>query len=110
MLFAAQDLPVNFCVTYTYPLFMDRFLVRNTGFTTLKSPDVSLTHDKGALLPPSTKASSEDSGDLNSSGVSGGGLQMSARVLPPIYVDIQEEIEANLDEINKLSKSSLSQN
>ena len=80
--------------------------MRNTGFTTLKSPDVSLTHDKGALLPPSTKASSEDSGDLNSSGVSGGGgLQMSARVLPPVYVDIQEEIEANLEEINKLSKS-----
>ena len=88
---------------------MHRFLVRNTGFTSIKSPEVSLSNDKGALLPPSTKASSEDSGDLNSSGVSSGGLQMSARVLPPVYVDIQEEIESNLEEIGKLSKYSLGQ-
>ncbi len=71
----------------------------------VKSPDASLNNDKGALLPTSTKASSEDSGDLNVSGGGGSGtMQMSARHLPPVYVDIQEEIEANLEEISKLSK------
>ena len=38
-----------------------RFLVRNTGFTSsVKSPDVSYSNDRGALLPTSTKASSEE--------------------------------------------------
>ena len=82
-----------------------RFLVRNTGFASqVKSPDVSYAHDKGALLPTSTKASSEEENS------EGGGLhgtssiQMSARHLPPVYVDIQEEIETNLEEINKQSR------
>ena len=57
-------------------------------------------------MPQSTKASSVDDSDskgsdgstsLNSSG----SAQMSARHLPPIYVDIQEEIETNLDEIGR---------
>ena len=54
-----------------------------------------------------TKASSEeeksdgDSEKLNSS------LSMSARHLPPVYVDIQEEIEYSMLEINKHSKEEL---
>jgi len=64
-----------------------------------------MANDKGSLLPSSTKASSDDSGDLNNSGLtSSGSLQMSARHLPPVYVDIQEEIEVNLDEIQRQSK------
>lgn len=80
-----------------------RFLVRNTGFANVKSPDVSLAHDKGALLPTSTKASSgEDSGESASS-LGTNSIALSSRHLPPVYVDIQEEIELNLDEINKQS-------
>jgi len=30
---------------------------------------------------------------------------MSARHLPPVYVDIQEEIETNLDEVNRQMKN-----
>ena len=83
-----------------------RFQVKHSGFASFKSPNSSMVHDKGALLPPSTKASSVDDSDskgsdgstsLNSSG----SAQMSARHLPPIYVDIQEEIETNLDEIGR---------
>ena len=37
-----------------------RFLVRNTGFSSVKSPEVSYVNDRGALLPTSTKASSEE--------------------------------------------------
>ena len=73
----------------------------------MKSPEVSLCHDKGALLPTSTKASSDDDRDSSGDGsgnVTSGSLQLSSRHLPPVYVDIQEEIEHNLDEINKLSK------
>ena len=62
-------------------------MVKNTGFAMMKSPDVSLTHDKGALLPTSTKASSDDSsGDISVNGTSS--ITMSARHLPPVYVDI----------------------
>ena len=65
-----------------------RFLVRNTGFTSnIKSPDVSYAHDKGTLLPTSTKASSDDS--VGEAGLQGAtSIQMSARHLPPVYVDI----------------------
>ena len=68
-----------------------RFLVRNTGFaaSSVKSPDVSYAHDKGALLPTSTKASSEEENSSESGGLHGASsIQMSARHLPPVYVDI----------------------
>ena len=79
-----------------------RFLVRNTGFSSVKSPEASYVNDRGTLLPTSTKASSEE--ENNESGLQGASsIQMSARHLPPVYVDIQEEIESNLDEINKQS-------
>lgn len=44
-----------------------RFLIRDNGFmmgggfSSLKSPDSSIVNDKGALLPTSTKASSNTS-------------------------------------------------
>ena len=83
--------------------------MRNTGFSTsnLKSPDSTVAHDKGSLLPTSTRASSNSETDSNGDSSSVGktsGLALSARHLPPVYVDIQEEIEANLDEIASLSK------
>ena len=66
------------------------------------SPDVSASNDKGALLPTSTKASSDDSKeDVYLSGA----LSMPTQGLCPEYVDIQEEIENNLEEIDKQSKS-----
>ena len=81
-----------------------RFLVRNTGFaSSVKSPEVSYVNDRGALLPTSTKASSEEE-NSSEGGIQGAtSIQMSSRHLPPVYVDIQEEIESNLDEINKQS-------
>ena len=65
-----------------------RFLVRNTGFAAIKVSDSALNHDKGHLLPSSTKASSdEDSGDSNNlSSISGPNI--GSRHLPPIYIDI----------------------
>ena len=64
-----------------------RFLVRNTGFASSgKSPESSIVNDRGALLPTSTKASSEDSGEGGIHGATS--IQMSARHLPPVYVDI----------------------
>ena len=63
-----------------------------------------MSTDKGALLASSTKASSEDPDSSNESKKVTGNLAISARHLPPVYVDIQEEIESNLDEINKQSK------
>ncbi len=70
-----------------------------------------MTNDRGTLLPSSTKASSEDDNgnDLNNSGqqlTSSGTIELSGRHLPPEYVDIQEEIDQNLEEINTQSKSS----
>jgi len=54
-----------------------RFQVRNTGFASFKSPNASMVNDKGALLPTSTKASSEDDRDSselnNSTGVNSSG-------------------------------------
>ena len=80
-----------------------RFLVRNTGFAAIKSTESNITHDKGHLLPSSTKASSDDSGDNNNlSSISGPNI--GSRHLPPIYIDIQEEIEHNLDDINNKMK------
>ena len=81
-----------------------RFLVRNTGFaSSVKSPEASYVNDRGALLPTSTKASSEEE-NSSEGGIQGAtSIQMSSRHLPPVYVDIQEEIESNLDEINKQS-------
>lgn len=68
-----------------------------------------MANDKGTLLPNSTKASSDDdrdSNDLsNSSSITGSGsIHLSARHLPPVYVDIQEEIENNIDEIKRQSE------
>ena len=62
--------------------------MRNTGFAALKVSDSALNHDKGHLLPSSTKASSdEDSGDSNNlSSISGPNI--GSRHLPPIYIDI----------------------
>ena len=70
----------------------------------MQSPDVSTANDKGALLPTSTKASSEDSKEEKESLYMSGGLPLTASSLCPEYVDIQEEIESNLEEINKQSK------
>ena len=77
-----------------------RFSVKMTGFAAKKSPDANTSTDKGALLPSSTKASSEDQDSSNEKNTNGS-LAISARHLPPVYVDIQEEIEANLEEIHK---------
>ena len=69
----------------------------------MKSPDATMSNDKGALLANSTKASLEDPDSSNEKN-NGGTLAISARHLPPVYVDIQEEIESNLEEINRQSK------
>ena len=60
------------------------------GSGVLKSPDSSLINDKGALLPTSTKASSnsEDDSEANQSQISSGVNMMGSRHLPPMYVDI----------------------
>ena len=83
-------------------MIFSSFLVRNTGFAAIKPSDSAF--DKGHLLPSSTKASSdEDSGDSNNlSSISGPNI--GSRHLPPVYIDIQEEIEHNLDEINNKMK------
>lgn len=72
--------------------------MKNKGFA-MASPDVTV-NDKGALLPTSTKASSDDSKeDVFLSGA----LSIPAGLCPE-YVDIQEEIESNLEEIDKQSE------
>ena len=81
--------------------------MKRGGFaSSFKSPNSSMVNDKGALLPASTKASSEDADNSNelkdSAGLqSQGTIALSGRHLPPVYVDIQEEIETNIDEINR---------
>lgn len=50
-------------------------------------------NDNVKLLPMSTKASSEDSS-----------IEYGKRFLPPIWVDIQEEIERHIEEIDSKSK------
>ena len=93
-------------------MYWIRFLIRDKGFmmgggfSAMKSPDASLVNDKGSLLPTSTKASSnsEDDNDPNQSQLSSGNNMMSSRHLPPVYVDIQEEIEQSLEEIKSESK------
>lgn len=55
------------------------------------------------LLPSSTKASSSDD-SLELKTQSANSL-LGANHLPPAYVDIQEEIEADLSEISQLCKS-----
>ena len=112
---AARDLTVAFIKYRNGPMDSDeseatadpksRFLVRNTGFaSSVKSPDASYVNDRGALLPTSTKASSEEENSSEGGLHGASSIQMSARHLPPVYVDIQEEIESNLDEINKQSR------
>ena len=63
-------------------------------------------NDKNALLPSSafTKSStSEESSDPGSDQGRGGRLGVS-NLLPPTYVDINEEIDATMKEISSKSK------
>lgn len=62
-----------------------RFLVKNKGFA-MQSPDVTAA-EKGALLPTSTKASSDDSKEEKESLYLSGNLSMPAGLCPE-YVDI----------------------
>ena len=78
-------------------------MVRKTGFMLgYTSPEGSLTNDRAGLLPTSTKTSTTSEEDKSDSGSEklNNSLGMSARNLPPVYVDIQEEIEQNLTQIN----------
>ena len=72
----------------------------------LTSPEGSLdVNDRAGLLPPSTKASSNSEEDKSdSSETLNSSLNLSSRNLPPVYVDIQEEIEHNLTQIKAQSK------
>lgn len=68
------------------------------GYT---SPENTQVHDQAGLLPP-TRASStfeEDKSDGDSDKFNSS-LTMSARHLPPVYIDIQEEIERSMTKIN----------
>ena len=72
------------------------------GYT---SPENTQVHDQAGLLPP-TRASStfeEDKSDGDSDKFNSS-LTMSARHLPPVYIDIQEEIERSMTKINSQSK------
>ena len=63
-------------------------------------------NDRAGLLPTSTKASSNSEEEKSDSGSDklNSSFRMSARDLPPVYVDIQEEIESSLRSINGQSK------
>ena len=76
------------------------------GYT---SPESTLDiNDRAGLLPTSTKTSttSEEEKSENGSETLNSSLTLSARNLPPVYVDIQEEIEHNLTQIKAQSKES----
>lgn len=76
----------------------NRFLVKKGVLQGIK-PSNSPKLDDRALLPVSTKASSsDDSTELKTIAT-----LISASHLPPVYVDLQEEIEQNLQEIATLS-------
>lgn len=75
-------------------------MIRKTGFlmgSGMASPE-STFNDRNALLPTSTKASSNSEEDKSDGGSEklNNSLIMSSRHLPPVYVDIQEEIERNM--------------
>ena len=70
----------------------------------MQSPEISLAYEKGALLPTSTKASSDDSKEEKDSQYMSGSFSVPTGHNCPEYVDIQEEIETNLEEIDKESK------
>jgi len=58
-------------------------------YSGLSSPqDHEKINDNQRLIPMSTKASSEDSS-----------IEYGKRFLPPLWVDVQEEIERHIDEI-----------
>jgi len=63
-------------------------------YSGLSSPqDHEKINDNQRLIPMSTKASSEDSS-----------IEYGKRFLPPLWVDVQEEIERHIDEITSKSK------
>ena len=69
----------------------------NGTYSGISSPsEIEKGSDNVKLLPMSTKASSEESS-----------IEYGKRFLPPLWVDIQEEIERHIEEIEKKSTSFL---
>ena len=63
-----------------------------------------LSDDRSNFLPVSTKTSTEDENSENGSEKLNNSFSLSSRNLPPIYVDIQEEVEQNLTQIDSKGK------
>ena len=72
-----------------------RFQIRKTGFMLGHSGENGpLSDDRSNFLPVSTKTSSnEDENSESGSEKMNNSLSLSSRNLPPVYVDIQEEVE-----------------
>ena len=65
-----------------------------------------LSDDRSNFLPVSTKTSSnEDENSESGSEKMNNSFSLSSRNLPPVYVDIQEEVEQNLTQIDSKGKS-----
>ena len=60
------------------------------GYTGDNGP---LSDDRTNFMPVSTKTSTEDENSENGSDTLNTSLNLSSRNLPPVYVDIQEEVE-----------------
>lgn len=70
-------------------------LGQNGSYSGINSPqETEKMNDNNRLLPLTTKASS------NEDSVS---VEYGKQFLPPVWVDIQEEIDGHLDEISKKS-------
>lgn len=65
-------------------------------YSGVTSPIETIEKDHVKLLPMTTKASSNDD--------TGSVIEYGKRFLPPLWVDIQEEIERHIDEITTKSK------
>jgi hypothetical protein len=63
------------------------------GYTGVSSPQETMDNQKLLYKPMSTKASSNDESVV----------EYGKRFLPPLWVDIQEEIERHIDEIGSKS-------
>ena len=66
-------------------------MIKKTGFMLgYTSPEGTQVNDRAGLLPPSTKASSNSEEEKSDGGSDklNNSLRMSARDLPPVYVDI----------------------
>ena len=64
-----------------------------------------LSDDRSNFLPVSTKTSTEDENSESGSEKMNNSFSLSSRNLPPVYVDIQEEVEQNLTQIDSKGKS-----